>query len=153
MDDAMRGELMRLRDESKIRDLVANYADAVARHDAEAWGATWVEDCEWQIMGQPTKGRDAVVALWKTLMAGFEFVIQLPSAGVLEVEGDRGTGRWYVTECGQGPGGAPTLTLGVYHDDYCRVGAEWRFRRRRFHALYMGPADLTAKPIPFPKQA
>jgi hypothetical protein len=152
MSDATQGDQTQLRDELEIRKLVARYSDAVARSDADAWGATWAEDGEWLIMGQPTKGRDQVVALWKNLMAGFSFVVQLSSGGIIEIQGPRASGRWYITEQGQGLDGTATLTIGVYNDEYCRVGDEWRFLRRRFDPLYMGPPDLTAKPFPLPEQ-
>ena len=137
-------------DELAIRDLVARYADAVARRDAEAWAATWAEDGEWHIFGQPTRGRDAVVALWKTLMGTLSFVLQVPSSGVIRIDGARGTGRWHVTEYGKGNDGTATLTLGTYQDEYCRNGGGWRFRIRRFDALYLGPPDLSAQALPFP---
>ncbi len=136
-------------DELAIRDLVARYADAVARCDAEAWAATWAEDGEWYIFGQPTRGRDEVVALWKTLMGTLSFVLQVPSSGIIRIEGARGTGRWHVTEYGKGDDGS-MLTLGTYRDEYCRIGDHWRFRLRRFDALYMGPPDLSAPALPFP---
>ena len=137
-------------DELAIRDLVARYADAVARGDAEAWAATWAEDGEWHIFGQPTRGRDAVVALWKTLMGTLSFVLQVPSSGIIRIDGARGTGRWHVTEHGKRVDGAATLTLGTYQDEYCRVGDGWRFRVRRFDALYLGPPDLSARALPRP---
>lgn len=137
-------------DELAIRDLVARYADAVVRRDAEAWAATWAEDGEWHIFGQPTRGRDEVVALWKTLMGTLSFVLQVPSSGIVRIEGTRGTGRWHITEYGKGNDGAGTLTLGTYQDEYCRIGDLWRFRLRRFDALYMGPPDLSSQALHLP---
>ena len=151
MSDATQGDQARVRDELEIRNLVARCADAVARRDADAWGATWAEDGEWLILGQSTKGRDQVVGLWTNLMSGFSFVIQLPSGGIIEIEGPRASGRWYITEQGQDASGAPILNIGIYQDEYCRVGDQWRFLRRRFDPLYLGPPDLTAKPFPYPE--
>ncbi len=66
---------VRISDELAIRELVASYADAVVRRDADAWSATWAEDGEWHILGNATRGRDAVVSLWKQLMAAVPFVV------------------------------------------------------------------------------
>jgi ketosteroid isomerase-like protein len=137
-------------DELAIRNLVARYADAVARRDEAAWSATWTDDGEWHVMGQSNKGREAVVKTWNQLMGGLEFVIQLASTGLVELDGDRATGRWYITEHGRFPGGAALLNLGVYHDEYRYTEQGWRFARRRFDPLYMGPPDLSAEPRPFP---
>ena len=141
----------RAADEVAIRGLVARYADAVVRRDEGAWAATWAEDAEWHILGNPTRGRGEIVALWSKLMAGFPWVAQLPNSGVVDVDGDRATGRWYITELGKGPDGSASLTLGVYHDEYRRIADQWYFARRRFDVLYGGPPDLSAKPNPFPE--
>ncbi len=137
-------------DELAIRNLVSRYADAVNRRDADAWAATWSKDGEWSVMGNPTKGREAVVALWQQLMGGLSWVVQLTYGGTIEVAGDEGTGVWYLTEKMKRPDGTAASSVGVYHDRYVREGGEWVFASRRFDALYMGPPDLSADPLPFP---
>ena len=42
------------------------------------------------------------------------------------------------------------LMLGVYHDDYLKTDRGWLFQRRRFSPLYMGPADMSGRSLPFP---
>ena len=143
---------VRISDELAIRELVASYADAVVRRDADAWSATWAEDGEWHILGNATRGRDAVVSLWKQLMAAVPFVVQVPGHALIEVDGARATGRWYITEYGKSADGSGSLTLGVYHDEYTRSAEGWRFLRRRFDALYSGPPDLSGTPQPFPEK-
>jgi ketosteroid isomerase-like protein len=145
-------ELQEIADELAIQKLVARYADAVSRRDEKAWGATWAEDGEWLLGGRTSKGRAAVVETWKTLMASLSFVVQTASGGLVEVAGDRGTGRWYVREYGKRADGAGSLILGVYHDDYVRAPEGWVFARRRFDFLYMGPNDLSGAAMPFPEQ-
>jgi ketosteroid isomerase-like protein len=140
-------------DELAIRDLVACYADAVIRKDPVAWRETWAEDSTWIVGGQPTEGREAIVAQWNGLMSLFEFITQLPQHGRIEIDGDRATGRWYVNELGRPLGGEPNLTMGVYHDRYARLASGWRFQRRRFDLLYAGPPDLTGQTFPFPTDA
>ena len=85
-------------DELSIRNLVARYADAVNRRDTDAWAATWSKGGEWNVMGNPAKGREAVVALFQQLMGGLSWVVQLPYSGTIEVAGDEGGGRWYLGE-------------------------------------------------------
>ena len=111
----------RLEDESAIRDLVYRYADAVCRRDQEAWGATWAEDGVWQLPGAPrTEGREAIVGLWANAMAGFPFVVQLISYGTLDVDGDRASGRWYLTEHLQFADGGGMFNVGCYQDRYVK---------------------------------
>jgi uncharacterized protein (TIGR02246 family) len=137
-------------DELSIRNLVARYADAVNRRDTDAWAATWSKGGEWNVMGNPAKGREAVVALFQQLMGGLSWVVQLPYSGTIEVAGDEGGGRWYLGEFMKRVDGTASSNVGVYHDRYVREGGEWFFARRRFDALYMGPPDLSADPNPFP---
>ncbi len=138
-------------DELAIRSLVARYSDAVARRDAADWAATWAPDGEWQIMGRAVQGREEVTALWSKLIGGLSFVLQLANGGLIELDGDRATGRWYITEHGKLEDGSALLTLGVYHDEYARGPEGWCFQRRRFDVLHMGPPDLSGQIVPFPK--
>ena len=139
-------------DELEIRNLVARYSDAVNRRDANDWGPTWAKQGEWHLMGNATQGRDAIVALWENLMQNFPFVMQLVHSGVIEVQGDRGTGRWYLTEISRGADGNAGSMIGVYHDRYLREDGAWTFERRRFDVLYMGPPDLSGQLLPFPTE-
>ena len=138
-------------DELAIRSLVTRYSDAVARRDEADWAATWAADGEWRVLGRSVQGREEVTALWSKLMGGLSFVLQLPNAGLIELDGDRAKGRWYITEHGKLEDGTALLTLGVYHDEYTRGADGWRFRRRRFDVLHMGPPDLTGQIVPFPE--
>lgn len=138
-------------DQLAIRELVARYADAVTRRHERDWAATWAEDGEWHVFGNPTKGREAIVILWNELMGGLPFVVQLPGAGTISIDGSNATGRWYITEHGQTAEGGGLLTIGVYHDRYRRLDGGWRFARRRFDILYSGPPDLSGMTLPFPE--
>ena len=136
--------------ELEIRGLVARYADAVSRRDGEAFQATFATDGEWQLLGNVAAGREKILALWKSLMSNFPFVVQLASGGIIEVDGERATGTWYITEHNRSATGGALLVIGVYRDDYVREDERWCFARRRFAALYMGPPDFSAEPTPLP---
>ena len=110
----------------------------------------WAEDGEWEVLGQTSRGREAVTSRLRELVGGLEFVVQIASGGIVEVRGDRATGYWQITEHGRFVGGNPLLTLGVYRDHYVRVEGEWRFSRRGFHGIYVGPPDMSAKATPPP---
>ena len=144
-------ELRRVADELAIRDLVARSADAVVRFDAKAWIEGWAEDARWILGGSAAEGRDAILSRWLMVMGTIDFVAQLPEYGTLDISGDRGTGRWYVTELLWFKGGNPARILGVYHDDYLRVDGAWRFEQRRFDVLYTGAPDLTGQTFPYPE--
>ncbi len=93
--------------ELEIRGLVARYADAVSRRDEKAFAATFAIDGEWQLLGNVAEGREKAVALWKSLIANFPFVVQLATGGIIEVDGERATGTWYITEHNRDQRAAP----------------------------------------------
>jgi len=136
-------ELQALADELSIRQLVARYADAVTHLNADAWIETWAPDGRWNLAGNIAEGHENLRTTWLELMGLFERVVQLPQDGILEIDGDRGTGRWSMIELGRSATGNPSLTVGTYQDVYRREASGWRFGERRFDFIYTGAPDLT----------
>ncbi len=116
-------------DEEAIRQLVARYADAVTRRDADAWSATWTNDGVWDLGNKHAEGRDEIVDLWRASMAVFETVIQLVHQGTIDVERDDAVGRWYLHEESM-RAGIRVRYFGAYDDEYRRTADGWRFTRR-----------------------
>ena len=69
----------------------------------------------------------------------------------MELDGDRATARWYLSEVGHTTGGDKIFTVGVYHDELERIDGAWKFTLRRFDALYQGPPDLSGNVTAFPE--
>jgi uncharacterized protein (TIGR02246 family) len=137
-----------IRDELAIRRLVARYCHAVATQDDDAWANTWTEDGEWSVLGRSVSGRTQILDWYRKLVASFRFVVQRATDGLIDVDGDRATGRWIVSEYLQGRDGGPGLTVGIYEDAYQRdPDGVWRFARRHFEALYLGAPDLSGEPV------
>ncbi len=132
----------RIEDEIGLRNLMARYVDAVNRNDADAWISTWAPDGEWDLLGNTVTGRDNILALWRQLMAGFEFAVLMPSSCLFEVEGDSACGHWYSHEYNRDLEGTPSIILSRYDDSYARLGGEWLYRRRTCSFLYHGAPDL-----------
>lgn len=136
-------------DELAIRTLLARYGDAVCRRDADAWIATWAPDCEWDLGGgRVTHGRDETLTLWRTSIAKYPWVAQLPASGFVEADGDGARGTWYVLELNHIADGTGVLHLGHYQDRYVRADDGWKFAARRFHLVYRGAMDAgTVRPL------
>jgi hypothetical protein len=47
-------------DELRIGELVARYADAVNRADADQWKGTWAEQAQWHLRTTAVTGRDCL---------------------------------------------------------------------------------------------
>ncbi|MFN7398755.1 MAG: nuclear transport factor 2 family protein [Sandaracinobacter sp.] len=118
-------------DVAAIRALHDRYADAVNRRDADTWGALWVEDAVWDLMGTRVEGRAAIVGLWSQAMAGFAFVGFFSQPGAIAVAGDRAEGRVWTHEVLDGPDGE-RRPLGRYDDQYVKRDGAWAYAERRF---------------------
>lgn len=129
-------------DELAIRNLQARYADAVCRRDEHAWAQTWALDCLWDLgRGRVTRGRDAAVALWRSAIAQYPWVAQLPASGLIEQVDGEARGSWYVLELNHRADGTGAMHLGRYRDKYVRDGDSWLFGERRFEMVYRGSMD------------
>jgi uncharacterized protein (TIGR02246 family) len=119
-----------IEDRLAIRELVESYNDAVMRGDAEAWADHWAEDGVWALpWTEEIRGRDAIVALWTQVMGNLQVDGFFASAAHVELDGDRGTGRWYQQEHLQ-VDGQHHQVIGEYDDEYVRQDGRWRFARR-----------------------
>lgn len=134
---------------AEISDLVHRYCDAVVRKDRDQWAATWAPDAHWDLgRGRVMDGKEAIVEYWIGAMDAFDTVVQLAHNGQATIDGDRGVGRWYISEQMQRSDGTTGLLLAYYDDTYSVVEGDWRFASRAITILYRGPADLSA---PFAK--
>ena len=125
-------------DVAAIRQLIDDYSDAVFRRDASDWGACWAEDARWSLSGHVVEGREQIVALWETAMAGFPFVAFFAQPGRIEVDGEHGSGRIYTHELLEKLDRTIDRPVGRYDDDYRRVDGTWRFASRTYTLLNRG---------------
>ncbi len=128
-----------------IRRVAERYVDAVNRFDGEAWGQTWAPDGVWAV-GQTYTGRETMVAAWTGIMKSIPHVYMHVYSGVIDdVTGDTASGRWYMGEFLDLPGGARSMNSICYFDTYTRIDGQWYIQTRKFSALYRGPADLSGE--------
>jgi len=114
-----------------IRSLADLYSDAANRRDVKAMAAVYAEDGELVAFGQAYRGRGTIEQVFVETMERLEFVNQICGAGVLQVDGDRATSRWTVTEFTKRPDNEKLqLFLGTYEDELVRTPHGWRFARR-----------------------
>ncbi|MEY2400767.1 MAG: hypothetical protein QOJ08_878 [Ilumatobacteraceae bacterium] len=129
----------------EISDLVHRYCDAVVHKDREQWASTWAPDAHWDLgSGRVMDGLDTIVEYWIRAVDGFDAIVQLAHNGQATIEGDLGTGRWYISEHTQRRDGTTGLLLAFYDDTYAVVDGQWRFASRAITILYRGPGDLSA---------
>ncbi len=145
-----------MNDQQQITELVALWADSTNREDSEAWAATLSDDCVYSMTGGPEQnGRDAIVEYSVEVLGSIEFVLQLVHNGIVEVDGDSATGRWYVSEHQGLSKDKGAFIIGVYQDSYVRTADGWKFAKRHLDVLYRekrrGDTFGTAFPLPAAK--
>ena len=69
------------------------------------------------------------------LFSHWEGLFQAAHSGRVWVDGDSGTGQWYITEFGQRDG-EELRVGGVYRDQYARIDGRWVFAKRHFDVLF-----------------
>jgi AcrR family transcriptional regulator len=124
--------------DAALRQLVANYCDAVIQRDSQAFGATWADDGVWDRgTGAPVVGRQQITAAFEGFVRPLTWIVQSPAVCVFEVDESSGTGTGRVTfdERFQRRRGGPGSSLGTFHDEYQREGGQWRFAKRRLHQI------------------
>jgi ketosteroid isomerase-like protein len=143
----------RVGDELAVRSLVARYADAVTRMEADALRELFAPDGEWIVTGHgEPRGHDDIVAFLDGLLANWNGIVHALLSGTINFDATdpfRATGRWYIAEFGQMKSGDEVFFAGVYHDEYQRDAGAWRFARRRYDSLFRR-AGGTVATTPFP---
>ena len=139
-------------DIQEIQTLAQVYADGVMQRDAEIWGNTFTEDGEWYLPGMddPIKGRETLKGFWTQVMAGYPNVLHWVQPGIIEVDGENATARFYVQENIKDAEGNMFRVAGVYNDVLRREDGAWRFATRRFASMYRGPVDMTGEWVGYP---
>ncbi|MCA0900544.1 nuclear transport factor 2 family protein [Microbulbifer agarilyticus] len=133
-----------LADEITLRNLMAQYCDAVIRHDSGRWIDCWSEDAHWNLLGNTVSGKEAILTLFQQMMTGFEFALMIPGTCQFKVAGDRATGYWYLQEHTKDTDGNANSLFSRYEDCYIKQDGNWKYQRRNYQILYTGEPLFTA---------
>jgi uncharacterized protein (TIGR02246 family) len=129
--------------EAEIRQLYAQYVDAVWRKDHVAFGECFTEDAEWRISGMIMNGRDKIAGFMKAVFPKYRWIMLNFRTPLLEVGDGTASARAYVSEQSVFADGRAYGPIGVYYDRLVKDGSRWRFSWRLFHTCYSGPPDLS----------
>ncbi len=122
-----------------IRDLPPRYCDCVWRDDYDGIVALFAEDGAFIVISADGEkefaGREALFQVYRDAA----YIMPRPYIHnhVIELDGsDRATGRCCL-DLRSARNDMGWQGAGFYEDDYVKVGDDWKFQRRRFHALYL----------------
>jgi ketosteroid isomerase-like protein len=134
----------RLADLAAIEALQARYCRfvdsgyAVAGDDPDAFAALFAEDGVWAAAGEPVVGR---AAIRERAVAGRRFRFHLAANPIVDLDGDRATGRWHVLVALTGRDGEAQWLAGRYVNELVRTPEGWRFAAVRFVRAFHAPYD------------
>jgi len=126
--------LTRMEDIEAIKQLKARYCHICDdMHNPDSITSVFAEDAIWESddLGQ-AHGHAAIRELFTTFRNLFTFSQHNIMNPVIEVNGDRATGVWYIL----GPwtyaeGNADKWMAARYDDDYVKIDGEWKYKHLR----------------------
>jgi ketosteroid isomerase-like protein len=134
-------------DEAEIQRLINTYSQFASRGDLETAANTWVPEGVWAIphLGMRLEGRKAVKGALQAFMDTMDYVLQLNSPALIEVNGDAATATTSIRESGKTKGKLEGFDYyGLYEDELVRTPEGWRFTIRTFRGLGSHFFPLTA---------
>ena len=125
-----------IEDRIEIRELLDTYNDAVNRKDEKTWASTWIDEAEWDFMGQIISGKPAIVETWKSAMGSFSYVGFVAFPGAIEINGQSASARTYVRETIVTNDQNVRRIEGIYEDKIIKTAGSWRFKTRSYRIAY-----------------
>ena len=142
--DELAGRIRRLEDIEAVRQLKYRYCLACDDdYDAERLAPLFTEDAVWDggAMGR-FEGRAAIREFFSGASKLVPFAIHQVTNPLIEIEGDRGRGQWYLWEPIVFAVGNQALWMaGRYDDRYRREGDGWRFERVSVDLRMLSPYE------------
>ena len=132
-----------------IQQLMNRYTEGACRRDWALVMATFAEDATWSVpaRGIELTGHAAIEPAMSGFVDRMDYFVQMNSAAVIEVDGNRAHARSVIRECGKFKGRDEALeVLGHYEDELVRGAEGWKFARRTFSSFGLHRFALLAGP-------
>ena len=134
--------LQRLEDIESIKQLKARYCTFCdENYNPQGIASLFTEDGVWDggDLGK-AEGHAAIIKFFERAPSAFSFAIHHVMNPIIEVDGDRAVGRWYLLQplIRRRRDGEKAMWLaGRYEDEYVRIGREWKFKRLKFITRFL----------------
>jgi ketosteroid isomerase-like protein len=142
--DRIERRLQALEDAESIRNLKMRYAALCDdQYDADGIAALFTNDAIWEspALGR-FEGRKAIRAFFKGASGIFSFAIHYSLNGLIEVDGDTASARWYLfMPCTVAAGNRAMWRAGIDHETYLRVDGIWMFSHKRSEPMMNSPFE------------
>ena len=144
MDENLLARIQRLEDIEAIKNLKSRYAGYCDDdYSPDDLVTLFTEDAIWDggQMGR-CEGREAIRTFFSAASGAVPFAIHHVTNPLIEVDGDRATGRWYLWQpCVFSKGDQALWMAGPYHDRYRRVDGNWLFEEVRVELRMLSPYE------------
>ena len=137
-------DMQAVADRVEIEALRGEFTDAGMMRDYDRFASLFTPGGAWRIphvnvefvsRGEIRAGIERLGGLW-------DYFVQNPHPGTIQLEGDTAVGRSYVAEFGHGRDGTSHLNYGLYHDRYQRTPDGWKFTERVYEVIYLDTTPL-----------
>ena len=143
-DSELAARVRRLEDIEALKQLKHRYAAFCDQdYDPDGLAPLFTENAIWDggMMGR-YEGREAIRKFFSEAHTVVPFAIHHVTNPIIEIEGDRATGRWYLWQpCTFSPAGEALWMAGRYFDEYRREDGVWRFEHVRIELRMLSPYD------------
>lgn len=132
--------LQLVKDELEIRALAEKFSDAANRKDGNQFQSLWAKDAIWKI-GPPIdiefKGQENMGTSVTHMLELWDFFVQLSGPGVVSINGDKATARFYVNEIARkADDKSGNYNLSMYEDELVKENGKWLFKKRTYNTIY-----------------
>lgn len=122
-------------DRLEIRKLRGTYARAIDNRNWERATDIFTEDAVVEYAGETLHGGEEVTEYWRNNV-DYQFSLHTMQLPHIEVDGDTGTGHWYLVEYYIAADDTEGFVFGWYDDEYRRVDDEWYISHLDMDLLY-----------------
>lgn len=153
--DSLQTQHQLLIDETEIRNAIYKFSDAANRKDGKLFQSLWAKEGTWKI-GPPInvefKGKENMGPSVLRMLGLWDFFVQMPTASVITINGDKATARVYVNEVARKSNDKHgNYNLSMYEDELVKEDGKWVFLKRTYHTIYQDAPDYKGLIQPLPK--
>jgi ketosteroid isomerase-like protein len=140
--------LQAIADRVEIEALRGECTDAAMMHDYDRFASLFTPDGAWRIPHANIDfvSRDEIRAGIERLQGLWDYFVQNPHPGTIQLDGDIAIGRAYIAEFGRLRDGSSHLNYALYHDRYQRTPDGWKFAERVYEVRYLDSTPLAGAP-------
>ena len=137
-------DLQAIADRFEIEALRGEFTDAGMMGDYDRFASLFTQDGAWRIpyIDVELIGREKIRTGIERMQGLWDYFVQTPHPGTIQLGGDTAVGRAYIAELGRFRDGSSHLNYAVYHDRYQRTPDGWKFAERVYEVLYLDTTPL-----------